>query len=68
MLYPQQLHHFMFLTTGLKGSSAAFDQEGDTDPEKYMTCSRAERWGQDPNHRFLTVLLLTLNRNVQLRP
>ena len=45
----------MFLTTGLKGSSAAFDQEGNAGPEKYVTCSKAERWGQDPNHSFLTL-------------
>lgn len=55
ILYPQQLYHFMFLKTGLKSSSAAFEQEGNTGPGKCMTCSRAERWGQDPNHSFLTL-------------
>lgn len=33
-------YYFMFLMAGLKGSSAAFEQEGDTGPEKYMTCSK----------------------------
>ena len=60
----------MFLTKGLKGSAAAFDQEGNTGPEKYMTCSRAERcsWGQDANHSFLTLWMLAPNHNAQLGP
>ena len=59
----------MFLKTGLKSSSAAFEQEGNTGPGKYMTCSRAERWGQDPNHSFLTLRCLpsTIMLNSDLR-
>ena len=36
------LETLTFLLTVLKGSSAAFEQEGNTGPEKYITCSKAQ--------------------------
>jgi len=36
------LETLTFLLTVLKGLSAAFEQEGNIGPEKYMTCSKAQ--------------------------
>ena len=59
---------FYIPTHSAECSAVTFEQEQNS-PEKYMTCSRAERWGQDPNHSFLTLRCLpsTIMLNSDLR-
>ena len=49
------LENLTFLLTVHRGSSAAFEQEENTGPEKCMTCSKAQQCSrsQDLNQSFL---------------
>lgn len=69
-------HHTLSTTTaafyvpnesGLKGSSEAFDQEGNTWSRSiWLVQGQRCSWGQDANYSFLTLWMLILNHNTQL--